>query len=62
MCYTGLIYVTPGKVYTRKEIVLLETSISKFHGKYYTPAIQRLAFNFPCVHILGTHRCGKERR
>ena len=28
MCYTDIISVTPGKVYTRKEIVLLETLIS----------------------------------
>ena len=30
--------------------------------KNYIPSIQKLAFNFPHVHILVTYHCGKERR
>ena len=62
MFSTDFITVTPGKVYAWKELVLLETLISEFHSKYYIPKNQKLAFNFPHVHILGTHHCGKKRR
>ena len=62
MCYTGISSITPGKVYTQKEILILENLISEFHDKYYTPAIQKLGFHFPHVIILGTHNCSKERR
>ena len=41
--------------------MLVETSITEFHEKYYTTAIQKLVFNFPCERILGTRHCGKER-
>ena len=33
MCSTDIISVTPGKIYTKKELVLLETLISEFHKK-----------------------------
>ena len=48
------------KVYTGKELVLLETPIKKIHEKFYIPAIQKLTFSFPHVRILGTHQRGKE--
>ena len=54
MFYTYISSITPGKVYTRKELVLLGTLISAFHEKYYTPKNQKLAFNLPHVRILGT--------
>ena len=60
MCSTYISSVTPVKLYTRKEFILLETLISEFHSKYYIPAIQKLAFHFPHVHIIGTHHRGKE--
>ena len=60
MCSTDISSVTPVKVYTQKEQVLLETSISEFHEKYYTPAFQKLVYHFTHVHIFGTHHCGKE--
>ena len=34
------------KIYTRKEIVMMETTISNFHKSFYIPAIQKLAFTF----------------
>ena len=62
MCRTNFISATPGKIYTQKEIVLLENLISEFHNKYYIPEIQKLAFHLPHVHIPGMHHCGKEIR
>ena len=50
------------KVYTWNKLLLLETSITKFHENYYISAIQKLAFHLPHVRILITHHCGKERR
>ena len=60
MCSNDLSYVTPEKVYTQKEIVLLETLISEFHKNKYTPEIQKLELNLPHVGILGNHHCDKE--
>ena len=50
------------KVYTRKELVMMETSISDFHTSFYKPAIHKLAFHLPHVRILGTNHCGELRR
>ena len=50
------------KIYTRKELVMVETTISEFHTSFYIPAIQKLAFHLPHVHILGTNNCGEMRR
>ena len=49
-------------IYTRKELVIMETKISDFHTSFYIPAIQKLAFNLPNVRILGTHHCGEMPR
>ena len=40
---------------------MTETTISDFHTSFYIPAIQKLAFHLPHVHILGTHNCGAMR-
>ena len=50
------------KTYTRKELVMMETTISNFHTSLYIPAIQKLAFHLPHVRILGTNHCGELRR
>ena len=47
------------KIYTRKELVMMDTTISDFHTSFYIPAIQKLAFHIPHVHILGTNHCGE---
>ena len=52
----------PTKIYTRKEIVMVETTIYDFHTSFYIPAIQKLAFHLPHVRILGTNRCDEMRR
>ena len=40
--------------------MLPDTLIKEFFEKFYIPGIQKLAFNFPHVSILGTYNCGKE--
>ena len=45
------------KIYTRKELVMMETSISDFRTSFYIPAIHKLAFHLPHVRILGTNHC-----
>ena len=50
------------KIYTRKELVMMETIISNFHASFYIPAIQKFAFYLPHVHILGTNHCGELQR
>ena len=35
--------------------------MSNFHTSFYIPAIQRLAFHLPHVHIFGTNHCGEMR-
>ena len=50
------------KIYTRKELVMMETTISDFHTGFYIPAIQKLAFHLPHVRILRTNHCGELRQ
>ena len=47
------------KIYTRKELVKMETTTSDFHTSFYIPAIQKLVFHLPHVRILGTNHCGE---
>ena len=46
------------KVYTRKELVMMERKISDFRTSFYIPSIQKLAFHLQHVRILGTNHCG----
>ena len=50
------------KIYTIKDLVMMETTISDFHTSFYIPAIQKLAFHLPHVRIIGTNHCGELRR
>ena len=50
------------KIYTRKELVMMDKTISDFHTCFFIPDIQKLAFNQPYVHILGTNHYGEMRR
>ena len=59
MCSTDLSSISLIKLYTWKELVLIETLISEFHEKYYTPEIQKPEFHLPHVHITGTHNYSK---
>ena len=49
------------KIYTRKELVIMETTIYHFHTSLYIPAIQKLTFHLPQVRILGTNHCDEMR-
>ena len=46
------------KIYTRKELVMMEKTISNFHTSFYIPEIQKLAFHIPHVQIMGANHCG----
>ena len=62
MCKQEYLSDKSTKIYTRKEIVMMETTISDFHTSLlYIPAIQRLAFHLTYVRILSTNHCGKLR-
>ena len=50
------------KIYTRKELVITETTSSNFHTSFYIPTIQKLAFHIPHVQILGANKCGDSRQ
>ena len=50
------------KINIRKEIVMMETTVSNFCAILYIPAIQKLAFYLPNVSILVTNHCGEMRR
>ena len=50
------------KIYTRKEIMMMETNIFDFRTSFYIPEIQKLAFQIPHVQILGMNHCGDYRR
>ena len=39
----------------------METTISDFRTSFYIPAIQKLAFHLPYVHILGTNNSSEMR-
>ena len=38
----------------------METPISKFHERFYIPAMKNLAYHLPYLRIFGTNHCGKE--
>ena len=50
------------KIYTIKELVITERTISDFHTSFHIPAIQKLTFHLPHVRILVTNHCGEMRR
>ena len=50
------------KMYTRKYLVIIETTISDFRTSFYISAIKNLAFHLTPVHILGTNDCGTMQR
>ena len=51
-----------GRVYTKKEIVLLGEKISSFHQNYYMPAIEKLAYHLAHVRMLGSNHVGLTRK
>ena len=64
-CHLCLQYpdsVPPEKLYTGKELVMMEASIDDFHASFYILEIQKILFHLPHVQILGTNHCGNTRR
>ena len=57
MCEQEYLPDSSTKIYTRKELVMTETTIYDFHTSFYIPAIQNLDFHLPHVRILGTNHC-----
>ena len=45
-------------IYTRNELVMMETFIADFHTNLYILWIQKLVFRLPEVCILGANHCG----
>ena len=62
LCEAYAYSIVTEKLYTIKYIFMMESSIVDFHQDLYIPAIQKLAFHLPHVHIIGTHHCGNMRR
>ena len=60
-CFQDLANVTSAIFYTRKDLVMIETSIAILHTSFYIPEIKNLAFHLPHVRILGTDHCGDTR-
>ena len=50
------------KIYTRKELVMMKTTISNFRTIFNIPEIQKLAFHIPHVQILGSNHFGDSHR
>ena len=50
------------KINTRKELVMMETTIYDFHIIIFIPEIQKLAFQIPHIKTLGANHCGESRR
>ena len=42
LCLPNTAFVPPAKLYTQKEFVMMEKSISGFHTSFYIPEIQKL--------------------
>ena len=62
MCKQEFLLDNSTEISTRKELVMMETTISNFHIRYYITAIQKLDYNLPYVRIIGTNHCGEMRR
>ena len=62
MCEQESLQDKSTKIYTRKELVIMETRISDFNTSFYIPAIPKLAFHQQHVRILGTNHYGEMRR
>ena len=45
------------KIYTRKELVMMETTNSSFHTSFYIPETHKLAFHIPHETNIGMNHC-----
>ena len=61
-CFQDTDTVTLTKLYTRKELVVMETYIDDLHNFFYISAIKKLVFQLPHICIIGTNHCGNTCR
>ena len=61
LCETSRDEIVTENLYTKKELVIMESSIVEFHQDLYIPAVHKLAFHLTYVCIIGTHHCGNTR-
>ena len=61
-CQQDTALVKSTKIYTRKELVMMETTISNFHTSFSISAFRKLAFHIPHLQILGMNHCGESLR
>ena len=47
----------PARIYTVKELIMMEKYIARFCTSFYITEIQKLALHLQYVRILGTHHC-----
>ena len=57
MCKQDSASEKPTKIYSRKEIVMMKTTISNFQTSLYIPELFKLAFHPPYAQIMGTNHC-----
>ena len=62
LCFTVPKTAPTKNIYTKKELVMTETSTYDFHKSFFIPEINKLAFHVPYVGILGTNHCGNKCR
>ena len=62
MCEAYIDSIVIAKLYTRKEFIMMDSSIIYFCQYFYIPTIQKLSFHLPHVRMIGTHQCIKKHR
>ena len=62
LCEASTDSIVTVKLYTRKELVMVEMSIFEFHQHLYIPTIQKLTIHLPQLNTLVTHHCGNTHR
>ena len=62
MCKQEVLSDESTRIYTRKELVIMETKISHSRTSFYIPDLQKLSFRLQHVHIIGTNHCGEMQR
>ena len=58
LCEASIDSIAIVKLYTRKDLIMMEKSFFDFHQYFYISAIQKLALNLPHVRMIGNIHCG----
>ena len=62
MCEAYTYAILTENVYTRKELVAMESSIVEFHQNLYITETNKILFRLPHVRIVGMYHCGNTRQ